>query len=293
MSCSTKGLESTWARKPPDPFKTSLEGSDSSGSSTQLGLSIVPSLSLPHRPDCSLIVLFKEAPASALEVFSLPTREGSWHLPLQTGRTLRRTSHVLNSTFFALSALLACTNRTRAMAFKRWHRKKVQMPFTPFHLGPALFFGLLLFRLVDFPTFLAASVILDLEPLAVLLLGLNYPLHGFFHSFLGGTIVAVILGLTMLRLSGRTREVLKLLALEQRSSLQAIMLGSLLGVYSHILLDSPLYADIRPFFPFGVNPFFAGDAFAGLYVYALCVLLFLAGVAAYAAMLIARARKKP
>ena len=76
--------------------------------------------------------------------------------------------------------------RMRAMAFKRWHRKKVQMPFTPFHLGPALFLGLLLFRLVDLPTFLAANVILDLEPLAVLLLDLDYPLHGLFHSFLGG-----------------------------------------------------------------------------------------------------------
>jgi len=166
------------------------------------------------------------------------------------------------------------------------------MPFTPFHLGPALFLGLLLFKLVDFPTLLIASVILDLEPLTVLVLGLNYPLHGFFHSFLGGTIVAVVLGLVMFRLSGRVRGVMKLLALEQSSSHQAIMLGSFLGVYSHILLDAPLYADIRPFFPFDANPLFTGDPFTGIYITALCVLLFLVGAAMYAAILIVRARRR-
>jgi len=166
------------------------------------------------------------------------------------------------------------------------------MPFTPFHLGPALFLGVLLFRLVDFPTLLVASVILDLEPFAVLLLGLDYPLHGFFHSFLGGTIIAVVLGLIMLKLGGTGRGVLKSLGLEQNPSRQTIMLGSFLGVYSHILLDSPLYADIRPFFPFDTNPFFAGDAFAGIYAQALCVLLLLVGIAGYVVMLIVRARRK-
>jgi membrane-bound metal-dependent hydrolase YbcI (DUF457 family) len=166
------------------------------------------------------------------------------------------------------------------------------MPFTPFHLGPALFLGLLLFRFADFPTLVVASVILDLEPFAVLVTGLDYPLHGFFHSFLGGTIVAVALGLIMLRLGGTARGVLKPLGLEQSPSRQTIMLGSFLGVYSHILLDSPLYADIRPFFPSSVNPFFVGDAFAGIYVEALCVLLFLVGIAGYIVMLIVRTRKK-
>ena len=166
------------------------------------------------------------------------------------------------------------------------------MPFTPFHLGPALFLGLLLFRFADFPTLLIASVILDLEPFAVLVLGLNYPLHGFFHSFLGGTIVAVVLGLIMLRLGGTARGLLKALGLEQSPSRQTIMLGSFLGVYSHIILDSPLYADIRPFFPSSVNPFLAGDTFAGIYLQALCILLFLVGAAMYVARLIARARRK-
>ena len=42
------------------------------------------------------------------------------------------------------------------------------MPFTPFHLGPGLLLGLLLLSYVDLPTFLLASVIVDVEPFLAL-----------------------------------------------------------------------------------------------------------------------------
>jgi len=71
------------------------------------------------------------------------------------------------------------------------------MPFTPFHLGPGLLFGLLLLGYIDFPTFLVASVIVDVEPFLVLTLNLNYPLHGFLHSFLGGTLLAFLVAAAM------------------------------------------------------------------------------------------------
>jgi len=71
------------------------------------------------------------------------------------------------------------------------------MPFTPFHFGPALFFGLLLLQYIHFPTFIIANVIVDLEPFLVLFFDLDYPLHGFFHSFAGGSIISIILALWM------------------------------------------------------------------------------------------------
>ena len=67
------------------------------------------------------------------------------------------------------------------------------MPFTPFHFGPGLLFGLLLLSYIDFPTFLLANVIIDIEPILVLSLKLNYPLHGILHSFLGGIIFSFLL----------------------------------------------------------------------------------------------------
>jgi len=66
-------------------------------------------------------------------------------------------------------------------------------------LGPALLIGLILFNYLDFPTFLIANIIIDIEPLTVLLMGLDSPLHGFFHSFIGGTIASIILTMIVLR----------------------------------------------------------------------------------------------
>jgi hypothetical protein len=76
----------------------------------------------------------------------------------------------------------------------------VEIPLTPFHLGPALLLGMLFFKRLHFPTFLASNVIVDLEPFFVILLGLDYPLHGFFHSLLGGGLVAIALFLVMFKI---------------------------------------------------------------------------------------------
>jgi hypothetical protein len=38
------------------------------------------------------------------------------------------------------------------------------------------------------------------EPFFVILLGLDYPLHGFFHSLLGGGLVAIALFLVMFKI---------------------------------------------------------------------------------------------
>ncbi|MFW9956308.1 MAG: hypothetical protein ACFFD3_17330 [Candidatus Thorarchaeota archaeon] len=46
------------------------------------------------------------------------------------------------------------------------------MPFTPYHFGPALLIGVVLLPVVDLSTIIVASVVLDLEPLAVLLYGI-------------------------------------------------------------------------------------------------------------------------
>jgi len=45
------------------------------------------------------------------------------------------------------------------------------MPFTPFHLGPALLLGLMLSKYIDLATFLFANILVDLEPLLSCLSG--------------------------------------------------------------------------------------------------------------------------
>jgi len=155
------------------------------------------------------------------------------------------------------------------------------MPLTPFHLGPALFFGLLFFSVIHLPTFLVANVIIDLEPFFVLLFQLDYPLHGFFHSLLGGSIIAVALSFIMVRFDERIQKIMRFFKLEQRYSPRSIWFASFSGVYIHIILDSRLYIDIKPFFPLDVNPFYKGSMFAGFETYGFCLVLLIFGVGLY------------
>jgi hypothetical protein len=87
-------------------------------------------------------------------------------------------------------------------------------------------------------------MIVDAEPILVLYLDLNYPLHGFFHSFLGGTIVALLLSIAMIRMRLVFSPLMSFLRLEQEPTRRSIYLASLLRIYLHILLDSFLYIDI-------------------------------------------------
>jgi membrane-bound metal-dependent hydrolase YbcI (DUF457 family) len=156
------------------------------------------------------------------------------------------------------------------------------VPFTPFHLGPGLLFGLLLFKYIDFPTFLLANIIVDVEPFLIIYFNLQYPLHGFFHSFLGGTIIAFLFAALMSKLRNTFSSLMSFFRLKQKSSFKSIQTASLFGIYLHILLDSPLYQDIKPFYPFSFNPLLSHDMFIGYEIYGLCILSFIGGGIMYA-----------
>ena len=155
------------------------------------------------------------------------------------------------------------------------------MPFTSFHIGPALFFGLLLFRHIQLPTFLIANVIVDLEPFFILLLGLESPLHGFLHSFAGGSLIAIVLTLSMGKLDNYIQIPARTIKLSQELPLKSIWMASFFGIYLHILLDSTLYSDIKPFYPSDFNPFLNNDILSGISIYFLCVILLIIGFLFY------------
>jgi len=156
------------------------------------------------------------------------------------------------------------------------------MPLTPFHFGPALFVGLLLLSYIDLPTFLVANVIVDFEPILVVTLGLGYPLHGFFHSFVGGTIVAFALAIIMGRIRSYFSPILSTFRLEQKTSVKSILLASFFGVYFHILLDSNMHGDIQPFYPLTVNPFLDRCTLSGLWLHLFLFWSFVGAVVVYA-----------
>lgn len=153
------------------------------------------------------------------------------------------------------------------------------MPFTPFHWGPSSWIGLLLFKIFDFPALLVASVVVDIEPFCVLFFNLSYPLHGFFHSLLGGSILAALTAIVLYLLREKIKKIMAVFKLAQSSSFKKILWTSFFGVYFHILLDSFLYTDIRPFHPLESNPFFG--LFSPQQIYLFCGLSFLVGILFY------------
>jgi membrane-bound metal-dependent hydrolase YbcI (DUF457 family) len=133
------------------------------------------------------------------------------------------------------------------------------MPVTPLHLGIP---GLVSFRWPEKVDIFAAalgSVLVDLDFFAFLLFGTK--IHGFLHSFVGATVLAlVIVGVG----HAFPWVVVKLKRWfgwgEERTSLKAMVLGAFLGSYSHVLLDSLIYWDMKPFYPFEDNPFLVEES---------------------------------
>jgi len=123
------------------------------------------------------------------------------------------------------------------------------MPVTPFHFGPGAAIHVLAPKQVSFLAFCASNVLIDIEPLYFMLTQ-QYPLHRFFHTYIGATLVAgatVVLLIGMHRLASRLH--LSKLLKWQNLSLFPVSLGAAVGCYSHIFLDSFMHEDIAPFAP--------------------------------------------
>jgi membrane-bound metal-dependent hydrolase YbcI (DUF457 family) len=124
------------------------------------------------------------------------------------------------------------------------------MPITPFHFGPGAAFHALSPRHVSFLAFCAANVIMDVEPLYYIVTN-QFPLHRFFHTYVGASIVLV----ATLALFLGAFKLASLVPLPnvfswKQLTVRQVAIGAALGSYSHIVLDSLMHADIQPFWPF-------------------------------------------
>lgn len=120
------------------------------------------------------------------------------------------------------------------------------MPLTPFHLGPGALLHAVAPRHVSFLAFVAANVLIDVESLVNLVLR-RHPVHAFFHTYVGATLVlaSIVLGWWAMR-----RWAAPGWPWARDLTLARVTLGAALGAYSHVLLDSLMHADIRPMAPF-------------------------------------------
>lgn len=140
------------------------------------------------------------------------------------------------------------------------------MPLTPFHIGPTGLLGLIFKKYFDIFSLVISNVIVDLEPIIVIVFNLNYPIHGFFHSFIGCSIILIILSILIYLNRKKVEKFLLKFKIKETLSFRKIFISSLIGIYSHIILDSFLYQDIKPFYPSSFNPFLNLFSFLEIYL---------------------------
>jgi len=175
------------------------------------------------------------------------------------------------------------------------------MPFTPFHMGPGLAVKAVGRRRFSLMVFGFSQVAIDVEPLVRIIRG-DAVLHGFTHTYLGATFVAlasVVIGRPICQalLRGWTLEppsaFLGWVTGTPRISWPTATGSALVGTYSHVALDSLLHADMRPLAPFSeTNALLHAVSLGALHLG--CVLSGLLGVLVLAAaFIVQRAERTP
>ncbi len=137
------------------------------------------------------------------------------------------------------------------------------MPFTPFHMGPGMLIKGVLGSGFSLALFGWAQILMDLQPLYVLIRG-SGQLHGFSHTLAGALLIAPVaavsgrwlldyaLGARWFNLSARER---RWLDLHATPGWTVAFVSGLVGTLSHVALDAVMHADLQPFFPLAsANP---------------------------------------
>jgi membrane-bound metal-dependent hydrolase YbcI (DUF457 family) len=120
------------------------------------------------------------------------------------------------------------------------------MPFTPFHFGPGAALKAAMRSRFSFTVFCYSQVVTDFESAFYLFRG-EYPVHRFFHTYLGATLVGLACALT-----GRHMCQFALRVFERTASISwgVAFTSAFIGTYSHVFLDSIMHRDVIPLAPF-------------------------------------------
>jgi hypothetical protein len=121
-------------------------------------------------------------------------------------------------------------------------------------MGPGIVIKALLQGSFSLMVFGWAQIIMDIQPLIVLITGQGH-LHGFTHTYIGATLLAVVsglsgkylseLGLIIIGISKKTNPV--------KITWWITFVSAFIGTYSHVVLDSIAHVDLEPFSPFNLN----------------------------------------
>ena len=139
------------------------------------------------------------------------------------------------------------------------------MPFTPFHMGPAVATKAVLGRHFSVPLYGFMQVAIDSEVLAGYPFRGDLAFHKILHTFAGATAVAALTLVLLLPALGRgmrwwnrsaNAEPGGVWHTEPRPSPMAAVLSAFGGAWGHVLLDAPTHRHMEPMAPIARgNPF--------------------------------------
>jgi hypothetical protein len=131
------------------------------------------------------------------------------------------------------------------------------MPLIPFHFGPAIALKALMPAYFSLSVFALSQILIDLEPLYFTITD-QPPLYRFFHTYAGAGVIClicIVIGkpVGQLWIHGWN----KLISPGHHSRLhgndkipfKATVIAAFIGAFSHVFLDSIMYADVHPLSP--------------------------------------------
>ena len=166
------------------------------------------------------------------------------------------------------------------------------MPFTPFHMGPGILVKGLLQGSFSLMVFGWCQVIMDIQPLVAIVTGVGR-LHGYTHTYVGATLIAVFSAVTGKYISQWALVVLSNGA-QRGITIQwwVAFLSAFIGSYSHVILDSIMHLDMEPLAPYSSSNGLLGlVSVAALHKF--CVYSGLVGASVYFAVSYLLARYRP
>jgi len=126
------------------------------------------------------------------------------------------------------------------------------MPYTPYHVGPSGFLGLVLKKYIDLPVFLLANIVVDIE----VLYWQQWPIHRVVHTLLIGAIAGIIWGLIAYPFRNIFSKLMQLIHLPYKTNLCKMIVSGILGIWLHIVIDAPYNWDINLFWPSRIKPLY-------------------------------------
>jgi hypothetical protein len=135
------------------------------------------------------------------------------------------------------------------------------MPFTPLHVGPGLLVKSVLNTSFSLMIFGWAQILMDIQPLVVLITGEGH-LLGFSHTFIGASLIALGSAVTgkygiewavHAPLLGFSDDNRAMFDWNRKLRWGIVLFSAFVGTFSHVYLDAIMHSDVQPFFPVDVS----------------------------------------